>query len=932
VRVTEETLEQEIAPLLAEWLGGEHLTQTYAEGQKPDVIIIVDKRRLVFELEIDGRSKLLEGVIQANSHKEKVKADGVIALAYPGDARREIVSRQDVIDIATGLPITAIVLTPFLNKRFADIKLRELAEGIRDFLPQPTPTVDLGLVTGVLREAVLTISMKLRYQHDVAQPALDAVINQFELFQVLSAGEDGAQNEERQRDLMITVCDLVGYVLVNQLLLYHLLAPVLDEPTLNTVSEPRALAEYFARITERDYKAVYGVDVISKLSKDTAPEVNSIILGLRAVQPQYVPHDLLGRETRKLLGAFYTKPVAAEILAGLAVKQGDDVVMDPACGSGTLLVSAYRSKRTVAPRRTHKRIIEDDIYGVDIMPFAAHLAALNLTMQELTSITDRVNVGMGNSLDLQPGTSVTAQLTLPFAEMRAERVDMQDLSAEAGAFDLPQSTDVVIMNPPFTVRRRLTPQMFGTRKDAFPSPQNYWAYFLALADDLLREGGLMAAVLPRLFLAGHYSADVRKKFITERGYTLRYVVRTTREIAFSEKARFRDFLILMAKERTERPCGVIYLKRSLEEMTVESARGLAAKILEVPDGRVYADDEISVEWVPQHIVRQNASNLLFLVAFENPENAVVLRRYHELVLGRAADRLVKLRNCHSVKIRRGMEPIPSGMYDALFIVRQICPERVSRSELLLLEDQGESVEAMLASTGTSVTIPREHLHHGLKTLSYTPSWCIDDCADWFIDSRFSDFEEIERLLGVTVDFDYVQRRLRDRSTNLLVAKRLNIAAPGTCGIAFYSEAKVTAPNVFWCVDAEMNHSAALCLWLNSAFSILQLLFARMETEGSWCDLLKEPLQDLWVPSEEFAFENRRGFSSLMNEVAQAPMPSLLEQFHSKYPERYGLDSALMKLIGLSQSEIDEWLPKVYRALSSELTLMVEAMRGRTARP
>ncbi len=939
MRVTEETLEQEIAPLLAEWLGGEHLTQTYAEGQKPDVIIIVDKRRLVFELEIDGRSKLLEGVIQANSHKEKVKADGVIALAYPGDARREIVSRQDVIDIATGLPITAIVLTPFLNKRFADINLRELAEGIRDFLPQPTPTVDLGLVTGVLREAVLTISMKLRYQHDVAQPALDAVINQFELFQVLSAGEDGAQNEERQRDLMITVCDLVGYVLVNQLLLYHLLAPVLDEPTLNTVSEPRALAEYFARITERDYEAVYGVDVISKLSKDTAPEVNSIILGLRAVQPQYVPHDLLGRifheflppETRKLLGAFYTKPVAAEILAGLAVKKADDVVMDPACGSGTLLVSAYRSKRIKDPRRTHKRIIEDDVYGVDIMPFAAHLAALNLTMQGLTSITDRVNVGMGNSLDLQPGTSVTAQLTLPFAEMRAERVDMQDLSAEAGAFDLPQSTDVVIMNPPFTIRRRLTPQMLGTRKDAFPSAQNYWAYFLALADDLLREGGLVAAVLPRLFLAGHYSADVREKLIAERGYTLRYVVRTTREIAFSEKARFRDFLIVMGKERTECPCGVIYLKRSLEEMTVESARGLAAKILEVPDGQVYTDDEISVEWVPQHVVRQNTSNLLFLVAFENPENAAILRRYGELVLDRAGDKLVKLRDCESVKIRRGMEPIPSGMYDALFIVRQICPERISRSELLLLEDQRETVEAMLASVSTSVTIPREHLHHGLKTLSYVPSWCIDDCADWFLYCRFSDFSEIERLLGVTVDFDYVQRRLRDRSTNLLVSKRLNVAAPGTCGIAFYSEAKVTAPNVFWCVDAEMNHSAALCLWLNSAFSILQLLFARMETEGSWCDLLKEPLRDLWVPSENFAFENRRRFFTLMNEVGRARMPSLLEQFDSSYPERYRLDSTLMELMGFSNSEIDDWLPKVYRALSSEMTLMVEAMRGPTAR-
>lgn len=940
MRVTEETLEQEIAPLLAKWLGGEHLTQTYTEGEKPDVIIIVNKRRLVFELEIDGRSKLLEGVIQANSHKEKLKADGVIAFAYPGEARRGIVSRQDVIDIATGLPITAIVLTPFLNKRFADIKLRELAEAIRGFLPQPTPAVDLSLVTDVLREAVLTLSMRLRYQHDIAQPALDAVVDQFELFQVLSAGEDGARTEERQRELMIAACDLAAYVLVNQLLLYHLLAPLLGEPTLSTVEQPEALTQYFDRITERDYRAVYGVPVVSKLPRDTTPELNSIILGLRAIQPEYVPHDLLGRifheflpaETRKLLGAFYTKPVAAEILAGLAVKEADDVVMDPACGSGTLLVSAYRSKRIKDPRRTHKRIIEDDIYGVDIMPFAAHLAALNLTMQGLTSITDRVNVGMGNSLDLQPGTSVTAQLTLPFAEMRAERVDMQDLSAEAGAFDLPQSTDVMIMNPPFTIRRRLTPQMLGTRKDAFPSAQNYWAYFLALADDLLREGGLIAAVLPRLFLAGHYSADVREKLIAERGYTLRYVVRTTREIAFSEKARFRDFLIVMAKERTERPCGVIYLKRSLEEMTVESARGLAAKILEVPDGQVYADDEISVEWVPQHLVRQNTSNLLFLVAFENAENAAILRRYRELVLDRAGDKLLRLRDCESVKIRRGMEPIPSGMYDALFIVRQTCPERVSRSELLLLEEERDTVEAMLASASTSVTIPREHLHHGLKTLSYVPNWRIDASADWFIDSRYRDFSEIERLLGLTVDFDYVQSRLGDRSTNLLVGKRFNIAAPGTCGIAFYSEAIVTGPNVFWCVDAERNHSVALCLWLNSAFSIVQLLFARMETEGSWCDLLKEPLQDLWVPSEGFAFENRRRFSSLLNEVGQAPMPSLLEQFHSNYPERYRLDSALMKLIGLSQSEIDEWLPKVYRALSSELTLMVEAMRGRAGRP
>ncbi len=95
------------------------------------------------------------------------------------------------------------------------------------------------------------------------------------------------------------------------------------------------------------------------------------------------------------------------------------------------------------------------------------------------------------------------------------------------------------MNPPFTDRGKLTDQMLAARIQAFNERQNYWAYFLFLAHDLLAAKGTIAAVLPRLFLAGSTSREVRNWIFNTLGYDLLYIVRTTKEFAFSESAAFR---------------------------------------------------------------------------------------------------------------------------------------------------------------------------------------------------------------------------------------------------------------------------------------------------------------------------------------------------------------------------------------------------------
>ena len=84
-------------------------------------------------------------------------------------------------------------------------------------------------------------------------------------------------------------------------------------------------------------------------------------------------HDLLGRIFHRLLntarydGSFYTSTAAAAVLAGLAIESAEDLpedlaafrVIDPACGTGTLLMAAAERirdlpERRLIPRHQHK--------------------------------------------------------------------------------------------------------------------------------------------------------------------------------------------------------------------------------------------------------------------------------------------------------------------------------------------------------------------------------------------------------------------------------------------------------------------------------------------------------------------------------------------------------------------------------------------------
>ncbi len=953
---TEEMLEREAAMYLAERLNASPLEQ--GSLRRPhrqfDILLRLNDERLVVEMEIgEGWRKIVQGIVQASEYRERLNAHGVIALVYPPAVRRPVDSPEQARRLALTTPVHALILSTFLNAHFADIKLPQLAERLAEawtnYQQQKVALISPDLIVTALRECVQLLSAELRQNRGLADPVVETVVGSFELFRILAEGETPLGKQE-EKQLQLAALDLAAYVLVNQLLLYRLLEMAIGLPPLRPIERTEELNRYFSAVTRINYEAVYSVDVASRLpdTPSIRRHINEAITALAALRPEELPHDLMGRvfheflpfETRKLLGAFYTKPQAAELLAGLVIDDPNALVFDPACGSGTLLVAAYRHKWRLLPslpsskerRRKHHEFVERHLYGVDIMPFAAHLAAMNMTLQDVHAKVNYLRIGVGHSLTLTPRAQVgTIASQLSLFEI-AEEADLNNPAPKRGtAFRLPAQVDIVLMNPPFTRKQRLKANMLGNYKTAFPSAQNYWAYFLALADNFLGVGGKIAAVLPRDFLSGGPSQDVRDWLWRQGRYCLRYLVKTTKEVAFSEAARFRDFLVVLEKRnagsvQNPPPCAIVYLKRRLNELKLEEAAAIAHRIKALPQGQRLDDDDCAVVWVPQEKVRSGDPAFQFYVAFSDPETAETLLAFLDALKAKAGHQLTALTEV--VRITRGLNPAQKGVIKAVYAVRPLHPDRLRQSPLVVERETQNAIVVRFANQ--SLRIPRTALRPGLKTHAYLPTMDISDTCDWFLCQRFKGFESVELILGVEVDFDALNRKADAAATHLAVGYRLNLAAPGTCLLAFYSAQEVVPQQAFSSFHADPDMAKALCLWLNGGAFVVQILANRAETEGSFCNLTDEMLRSTLAPTAQFFAAHRKAFEQTFQRLKAVRWRSLLEQFESDDPKRYELDSFLLQVLGFSKSEIAQWLPKVYRAIAQELRTLKEAMR--TYRP
>ena len=313
-------------------------------------------------------------------------------------------------------------------------------------------------------------------------------------------------------------------------------------------------------------------------------------------------HDLLGRifhamlDTAKNDGSYYTSVPAAILLAGLMMRSRDDIpddmrnmrIIDPACGTGTLLMAAAeRTEKVLGDEYDAAAMIESVLWGTDINVTALHMAATTLALLSPTTKFSRMGIGkapFGPQVEPNRGDEnglaglvAAGSLELcdengldPYFGWAGRGIDNIESGERRRSRTYKHAFDYVIMNPPFT-RHDLRHKQLGRdgkklvilrEKEIFrdfhikPNKTSSGIMFLALGEHLVKPStGALAFVFP---LSGATAASTRttRIFLAKRFHIDTIVVpHDPKRFWFSENTRISEMLVVVRRNEEQRNRG-----------------------------------------------------------------------------------------------------------------------------------------------------------------------------------------------------------------------------------------------------------------------------------------------------------------------------------------------------------------------------------------
>ena len=930
-----EVTENTVNTLIAQYLAREQvpvLTQTSELRTGHGIPDFVIKGSSTLLGEGEWSSKYADGLIQASNYGDATGADGYFLLAYPESLRKQIRRewKRDPTDLEAilgGVTYRGVLKVGKEPARPWRGPLGSIPRWLKDGIerrPQPPDPDEFlnavqDMVEGLAIELPLAVEWPRLFEH--ADTVLD------------HAAGDPAHSRRA-----------AAYLLLDQIVFYRILQergfPELKPAGIDTPLDLKR--NYFDQVTKENYHAIYDLDILSKIPVEATGEIRKLVRVINVLQPEQFTRDLLGnifhrlipQEIRKPVAAFYTNVSAARLLAKLSIEKANEKVADLACGSGTLLMAAYDRKAELSGRTVteaiHKQFVEEDLTGVDIMSFAAHLAVVQLALRNPAHFTDKARVAVYNSTALGPGSLIrpieeTVVGAQPLEAWSQEgyshrRVRRGAISSEGtGKGFTMEPVDVVLMNPPFT-RKQSIPKKSRERMNRnlreyrkfIDNGMNLSPYFLLLADRFLRPGGRIAMVLPDSIL-DQDSAEGVRRFLAQK-YRIEFIIQAGHRLAFSEDAAFLEILLVARKKGhggRDSPCVATHLGvKPTDSNSGELANALKSIIAEGVGSetlvRFERATDSKVVLVPQS-------------RFASTENWVELLP-HAGIEGfklPASRSLAHLRSI-VVKTTQGLRfNKMEGIWDPANTYLSVPRAAKVRSRWEVVSESPGEVEAYNKKLGLKVRVPRGVLRASTRSASGMPSIEITRPWDYTVVGRFPGDEA---FWGSNSDPDaVVAQRLKkydQKETHLIAAGRNNVdlLSESTHFIGFVSPDKIAPPWQFWCLmTRSLEEAKILGLWWNSTPHLAQLFLSRgrgMGTYGGWEKGDLEPL--LLLDPGHLEQAATADLLEVYDRWARVPFPSLRKQLEGPFEGRVALDIAVCSAMGAQPTELG--LPGLYRSL------------------
>ena len=559
-------------------------------------------------------------------------------------------------------------------------------------------------------------------------------------------------------------------------------------------------------------------------------------------------HSALGRELAKAFATYYTGIPASELLAWIAIENWDDKVADFACGSGTLLLAAYHKKMSVAffhpdnknvtIDELHRRFVEADLLGLDAMPFAAHLTLVNLALQQPSIIFNKsqiyqVPVGadkrMG-SLDLLKGNCIWVQQRITGEDIGASHKTM-DLSKKNIKIEVRENSfDVVIKNPPFTKKQRVSQVLDKTELkkilkkfgSEFTSLGGLPLPFILLGNKYLAPGGRLALVVPSSILDRSTWKGIRTLLAEQYDLTHLIISWIYGNPSFSEDTDLREILLIARKrEKNSKKNNFTIITHIDEDFTFIEARQIADQLMLAQSNPtmitikspthqpIYCGSKSIGESVsfPRTLIENTADNWYRLLAFRNPK-------------------LVR-----SSLIQQGLITDSTPPYNLDFSSYLTPVSKVGEVGLFIKQ---------VASAGF-VKLKTKPASGGIKSLMTSKYDCLslkDAKCHWLTkDPNLKAKEKFTPGKGHLL----TPRKINLYSTAKVLSIVSDDAVASNMWIPIELFSRVTKDER----KLDLHEvSKILGLWLHSSFGLLTLLSIRHEIEGAWSEWVTEDIRSM----------------------------------------------------------------------------------------
>ena len=613
-------------------------------GLKPDILITAPSRApVVIEAEympaanVEAEAKDRLGLRTAAYHRI---IEAAIALRYPD----EIGDAQDLSGALSVARLSYCVFTEnggasrFPESGWLDGSVEDLADMVR-LVSVPQHAVDRA--TEILQEGIDGAAKILDELDQTHSGITEAIANLLGMANV------------RQTRRMASAIIANALVFHDQIAGMHARIKSLALACGDSVDNPQGevLAAWTA-ILNINYWPIFSIakDILEHLDSADAARIlrrlRNTAQGVNATGVENA-HDLTGRvfqrliADRKFLATFYTLPASAALLARLAVAKLEGVdwssaeeigklrIGDFACGTGALLSAVYEQIAARHERvggdgsKLHKVMMEEVLYGCDVMPSAIHITGSTLSGVEpavgftnsrlYTMPYGRQKDGgvMIGSLELLQSSNVMTLFNTSDPAMRTGSAGEE--TATQIRTEIPDECfDLVIMNPPFT--RNVTREgayadttaaafaAFGASKSdqkqmadrmavlkegtCYHGNAGLASAFAALAHKKIKPGGVLALVLPLTVATGAAWYGFRKMLSDYyTGLTvLSIAAGNNDELSFSSDTGMAECLVVVQKLNESEPSSkssrFVSLFRRPREFT--HASSIAKRIL---DGR-----------------------------------------------------------------------------------------------------------------------------------------------------------------------------------------------------------------------------------------------------------------------------------------------------------------------------------------------------------